>query len=138
MTASKTALVTGANKGIGYQIAAELGTLGHSVGAGTRDRTRRDEAVADCARRASTPSVSRWTSPTTAASPREGAELIAERVGRLDALVNNAGSPAGSRSSRAPSTPPSSARSWRPTSSASSGSSTPCWRCCVVHRHRGS
>lgn len=40
MTASKTALVTGANKGIGYEIAAGLGTLGYSVGVGARDRTR--------------------------------------------------------------------------------------------------
>ncbi|MEV7141935.1 SDR family NAD(P)-dependent oxidoreductase [Streptomyces tauricus] len=46
MTASRTALVTGASKGIGYEVAAGLGTLGYSVGAGARDRTRRDEAVA--------------------------------------------------------------------------------------------
>ena len=39
------ALVTGANKGIGYEIAAGLGALGWSVGVGARDEARRDAAV---------------------------------------------------------------------------------------------
>jgi NAD(P)-dependent dehydrogenase (short-subunit alcohol dehydrogenase family) len=41
----KTALVTGANKGIGYEIAAGLGRLGFRVGVGARDAGRRDAAV---------------------------------------------------------------------------------------------
>lgn len=45
-TEKKTALVTGANKGIGYEIAAGLARLGFRVGVGARDATRRDEAVA--------------------------------------------------------------------------------------------
>jgi NAD(P)-dependent dehydrogenase (short-subunit alcohol dehydrogenase family) len=40
-----TALVTGANKGIGYEIAAGLAQLGFRVGVGARDTGRRDEAV---------------------------------------------------------------------------------------------
>lgn len=40
------ALITGANKGIGYEIAAGLGALGWSVGVGARDTERRDAAVA--------------------------------------------------------------------------------------------
>ena len=39
------ALVTGANKGIGYEIAAGLGALGWSVGVGARDEERREAAV---------------------------------------------------------------------------------------------
>ena len=39
------ALVTGANKGIGYEIAAGLGALGWSVGVGARDAYRREAAV---------------------------------------------------------------------------------------------
>ena len=39
------ALVTGANKGIGYEIAAGLGSLGYRVGVGARDATRRETAV---------------------------------------------------------------------------------------------
>ena len=37
MSEKKTALVTGANKGIGYEIAAGLGALGFRVGVGARD-----------------------------------------------------------------------------------------------------
>ena len=40
-----TALVTGANKGIGYAIAAGLGELGWTVGIGARDDERREAAV---------------------------------------------------------------------------------------------
>ncbi|MFI9650183.1 SDR family NAD(P)-dependent oxidoreductase [Streptomyces sp. NPDC052040] len=40
------ALVTGANKGIGYEIAAGLGARGWSVGVGARDERRRQDAVA--------------------------------------------------------------------------------------------
>lgn len=46
MSEAKIALITGANKGIGYEIAAGLGALGWSVGVGARDQTRREEAVA--------------------------------------------------------------------------------------------
>ncbi|MFB9315566.1 SDR family NAD(P)-dependent oxidoreductase, partial [Nocardioides plantarum] len=45
-TTPKIALVTGANKGIGYEIAAGLGRLGWQVGVAARDAVRRDEAVA--------------------------------------------------------------------------------------------
>lgn len=38
--------MTGANKGIGYEIAAGLGALGHRVGVGARDDGRRETAVA--------------------------------------------------------------------------------------------
>ena len=46
MSEQTIALVTGANKGIGYAIAAGLGALGWSVGVGARDDQRREEAVA--------------------------------------------------------------------------------------------
>jgi NAD(P)-dependent dehydrogenase (short-subunit alcohol dehydrogenase family) len=46
MSGQTIALVTGANKGIGYEIAAGLGALGWSVGAGARDEQRREAAVA--------------------------------------------------------------------------------------------
>lgn len=40
------ALVTGANKGIGHEIARQLGELGMTVLLGARDPGRRDEATA--------------------------------------------------------------------------------------------
>ncbi|RQX49503.1 dehydrogenase, partial [Micromonospora chalcea] len=46
MSERTIALVTGANKGIGYEIAAGLGALGWRVGVGARDERRLAEAVA--------------------------------------------------------------------------------------------
>lgn len=63
MSEQTIALVTGANKGIGYEIAAGLGALGWSVGIGARDRERGPPWR--CAREGWTPSPSRSTSPTT-------------------------------------------------------------------------
>jgi NAD(P)-dependent dehydrogenase (short-subunit alcohol dehydrogenase family) len=90
MSTTKTALVTGANKGIGYQIAAGLGALGYSVGIGARDRTRRDEAVAGLLE-AGVDAFGVPLDVTDDHSVAAAADLIAERVGHLDALVNNAG-----------------------------------------------
>src|SRR3954449_12806429 len=90
MSEAKIALVTGANKGIGYEIAAGLGALGWSVGVGARDQARRDEAVT----RLHEAGVDAFAVPldvTDDQSVADAAELIAGRVGRLDALVNNAG-----------------------------------------------
>jgi len=85
-----TALVTGANKGIGYEIAAGLGALGYTVGVGARDETRREEAVA----RLRDAGVDAFGVPLDVTDDRSvttAAELIEQRTGRLDALVNNAG-----------------------------------------------
>ncbi|MEU8210644.1 SDR family oxidoreductase [Micromonospora sp. NPDC049044] len=90
MSETKIALVTGANKGIGYEIAAGLGALGWSVGVGARDQTRRDAAVAQL-RDAGVDAFGVPLDVTDDSSVATAAELIAERAGRLDALVNNAG-----------------------------------------------
>ena len=45
MTDTKTALVTGANKGLGYEIAAGLGAKGYRVAVGARDAARGEAAV---------------------------------------------------------------------------------------------
>ncbi|MGY1715510.1 SDR family oxidoreductase [Geodermatophilus nigrescens] len=90
MAETRTALVTGANKGIGYEIAAGLGALGHRVGVGARDDARREEAVARL-RAAGVDAVGVPLDVTDDASVAAAAELLADRFGRLDALVNNAG-----------------------------------------------
>ena len=90
MSESKSALVTGANKGIGYEIAAGLGALGYTVGVGARDATRRDEAVARL-RDAGVDAVGVPLDVTDDASVAAAAALVEERFGRLDVLVNNAG-----------------------------------------------
>ncbi|KOX26075.1 MULTISPECIES: SDR family oxidoreductase [unclassified Streptomyces] len=85
----KVALVTGANKGIGYEIAAGLGALGWSVGVGARDEERREAAVAEL-RAAGADAFGVPLDVTDDASVTAAARLLEERAGRLDALVNNA------------------------------------------------
>ncbi|NKY26033.1 SDR family oxidoreductase [Nocardia gamkensis] len=83
------ALVTGANKGIGYEIAAGLGALGWSVGVGARDEQRREAAVAKL-RAGGADAFGVPLDVTDDASVAAAADLIADRFGRLDVLVNNA------------------------------------------------
>ncbi|WP_240509739.1 SDR family oxidoreductase [Streptomyces malaysiense] len=90
MSEKTIALVTGANKGIGYAIAAGLGALGWSVGVGARDEQRGRDAVAKL-RAAGTDAFGVPLDVTEGESVAAAARLIAERAGRLDVLVNNAG-----------------------------------------------
>ncbi|MFF9052126.1 SDR family oxidoreductase [Streptomyces erythrochromogenes] len=90
MSERTIALVTGANKGIGYEIAAGLGALGWSVGVGARDDRRRKAAV----ERLHAAGVDAFGVPldvTDDASVTAAAQLIEEQAGGLDVLVNNAG-----------------------------------------------
>jgi NAD(P)-dependent dehydrogenase (short-subunit alcohol dehydrogenase family) len=90
MSERTIALVTGANKGIGYEIAAGLGALGWSVGVGARYDERRDTAV-EKLRAAGVDAFGVPLDVTDDASVAAAAGLIEERAGRLDVLVNNAG-----------------------------------------------
>jgi NAD(P)-dependent dehydrogenase (short-subunit alcohol dehydrogenase family) len=90
MSEQTAALVTGANKGIGYEIAVGLGALGWSVGVGARDGGRREAAV----EKLRADGVDAFGVPldvTDDASVAAAAELIEGRAGRLVVLVNNAG-----------------------------------------------
>ena len=90
MSDKKTALVTGANKGLGYEIAAGLGARGYRVAVGARDRARGEAAV----KMLHAAKVDAFAVPLDVTSDRsvtEAAELIGHQGGRLDALVNNAG-----------------------------------------------
>ncbi|MGA5566700.1 SDR family oxidoreductase [Streptomyces platensis] len=90
MSEQTIALVTGANKGIGYEIAAGLGTLGWRVGVGARDEERRETAVAKL-RAAGVDAFGVPLDVTDDASVTDAAGLIEDTAGRLDVLVNNAG-----------------------------------------------
>jgi NAD(P)-dependent dehydrogenase (short-subunit alcohol dehydrogenase family) len=90
MSETKIALVTGANKGIGYEIAAGLGALGYRVGVGARDEARRESAV-EKLRAAGVDAFGVPLDVTGDQSVTEAAELIERQAGRLDVLVNNAG-----------------------------------------------
>ncbi|MFE6687663.1 SDR family oxidoreductase [Streptomyces sp. NPDC057743] len=89
MNEQTTALVTGANKGIGFEIAAGLGARGWSIGVGARDDQRREAAVAKL-RAAGVDAFGVPLDVTDGASAAGAARLIEERAGRLDVLVNNA------------------------------------------------
>ena len=88
-TTKKTALVTGANKGIGYEIVAGLARRGFRVGVGARDTGRREEAVAKL--RADGHDVFGVALDVTDDASVTAAAAQLEEEGGLDVLVNNAG-----------------------------------------------
>ncbi|MFJ3725638.1 SDR family oxidoreductase [Streptomyces sp. NPDC090045] len=90
MSKAKIALVTGANKGIGYAIAAGLGALGHRVGVGARDENRLGAAVGKL-RAAGVDAFGVPLDVTSRRSVTEAVELVELEAGGLDVLVNNAG-----------------------------------------------
>jgi NAD(P)-dependent dehydrogenase (short-subunit alcohol dehydrogenase family) len=83
----EVALVTGANKGIGHEIARRLGGLGMTVFLGARDERCAAEAAGRLGA-AARPVMIDVTRPETAYA---AAETIDRESGRLDVLVNNAG-----------------------------------------------
>ncbi|MFC9875829.1 SDR family NAD(P)-dependent oxidoreductase [Nocardia salmonicida] len=89
MSEPTIALVTGANKGIGYEIATGLGALGWRIGVGARDRHRREIAV-EKLRAAGADAFGVPLDVDDGASVAAAAELIADYAGGLDVLVNNA------------------------------------------------
>jgi NAD(P)-dependent dehydrogenase (short-subunit alcohol dehydrogenase family) len=90
MDTSRTALVTGANKGIGFAIAQGLGELGFTVAVGARDDDRRAEAV-ERLRAAGVDAFGVALDVTSTESAIAAAAAIEQTTGRLDVLVNNAG-----------------------------------------------
>jgi NAD(P)-dependent dehydrogenase (short-subunit alcohol dehydrogenase family) len=90
MTARSVALVTGANKGLGLEIARQLGQQGLTVVLGARDQNKGEEAAAEV-RKSGADAHAVGLDVT---SPEDVAQLpgfFAQRFGRLDVLVNNAG-----------------------------------------------
>lgn len=90
MSTRKTALVTGANKGIGREIARQLGHKDHVVWLGCRDAARGEEAAASLRSegvdaRVLALDVTRDDSVAAAVA------TFSQHHDRLDVLVNNAG-----------------------------------------------
>ncbi|WP_171164441.1 SDR family oxidoreductase [Streptomyces sp. I05A-00742] len=86
----EVALVTGANKGIGREIARRLAAEGMTVYVGSRDPERGAQAVAELkAENADVRFVQ--LDVTDERQARAAARTIEEEHGRLDVLVNNAG-----------------------------------------------
>jgi NAD(P)-dependent dehydrogenase (short-subunit alcohol dehydrogenase family) len=78
-------LITGANKGLGYETARRLSGLGHTVYVGSRDVARGEEAASELG------GLFVQLDVTDDASVENALRAIDESEGRLDVLVNNAG-----------------------------------------------
>jgi NAD(P)-dependent dehydrogenase (short-subunit alcohol dehydrogenase family) len=89
-TESRVALVTGANKGIGFEVARQLGEAGFYVLVGARDIGR---GVAAAASLKSEGHLARFEhlDVTNESSVAAAAMRISNDPGRLDVLINNAG-----------------------------------------------
>ncbi len=86
----KIALITGANKGIGKEIARQLGASGITVLIGARDAERGEQAASEL-RADGANAFAILIDITDEASIDAAASKIEADYGRLDILVNNAG-----------------------------------------------
>ena len=87
MHSERVALVTGANQGIGLQIAKDLAGRGLTVLVGARDLAKGEAAAKEIGKRAHAIQID----VTDQASIAAAAERIRREFGRLDVLMNNAG-----------------------------------------------
>lgn len=90
MSTRKTALVTGANKGIGREIARQLGRKGYSVWLGCRDAERGEQAAAELRKEGLDAQVLALD-VSNDASVKAAAITYGKTNDALDVLVNNAG-----------------------------------------------
>ncbi len=90
MSKNTIALITGANKGIGFETARQLGQQGIHLLVGARDIARGEEAVQKLAA-LSVQATFVELDVTDEKSISRAAQSIAETFARLDILINNAG-----------------------------------------------
>ncbi|WP_172253264.1 SDR family NAD(P)-dependent oxidoreductase [Saccharibacillus deserti] len=90
----QTVLITGANKGIGYETARQLGKQGYFVFLGARDERKGNEAVRSLREEGIEAAYIRIDA-ADAATIASAAEEIAAQTSSLDVLINNAGIGAG-------------------------------------------
>jgi len=90
MSTRKTALITGANKGIGREIARQLGHKGYSVWLGCRDAERGEQAAA-ALRKEGLDAQVLALDVSNDASVKAAAVTYGKTSDTLDVLVNNAG-----------------------------------------------
>lgn len=87
----KTVLITGANKGIGFETARQLAQQGNFVYIGSRDITKGQKA-ADTLKAAGITSVAAiHIDVTDMTSLKKAKEMLSEQSGALDVLINNSG-----------------------------------------------
>jgi NAD(P)-dependent dehydrogenase (short-subunit alcohol dehydrogenase family) len=86
----RIALVTGANKGIGFEVARQLATRGDTVLLGARNEERGREAEAKLKAEGFNAHFVHLD-VKDAGTHQTAAKFVAEKFGKLDVLVNNAG-----------------------------------------------
>lgn len=91
ITEQKVALVTGANKGIGFETAKQLAKLGHFVFLGSRDEQNGQKAVVELKKIGFTNVEAVQLDVTKLSTIQSTAKFIESKFGWLDVLVNNAG-----------------------------------------------
>ena len=90
MSTRKTALITGANKGLGREIARQLGHKGYSVWLGCRDAARGEKAATDLRKEGLDAHVLALDVASDT-SVKAAAATYGKASDTLDVLVNNAG-----------------------------------------------
>lgn len=90
MSEKKVALITGANKGIGFETARQLGAQGVTILVGARDEARGTEAAAKLQSEGVDAHFVQLN-VTDAATHANAAKFIEDKFGKLDILINNAG-----------------------------------------------
>lgn len=88
-TESKNILITGGNKGIGFETARQLAQQGHTIWLGCRDETRGRAAARQLAGDGDVRFLS--LDVTDDASVTAAAKHLDQEIGALDVLINNAG-----------------------------------------------
>ncbi len=89
MTSARVALITGANRGIGFEICRQLAAAGLTAVLTGRDQAKTRRAAAELGKRGH---QVRWTQldVADAGSRRRALAFVEGALGRLDVLVNNA------------------------------------------------
>ena len=88
---TKTVFITGANKGIGFEVARQLATAGYHVFMGCRDLVKGEAAAAQLRAAGLTNITLIEIDTSNPSSVQQAKQAVAAQTDRLDVLVNNAG-----------------------------------------------
>ena len=87
----KTVLITGANKGIGFETAKQMATLGYFVYLGSRNKEKGEKAVSALHEQGFLNIAPLHIDIADSASIRAAKTELEKKVDSLDVLINNAG-----------------------------------------------